>query len=644
MNSSFQEAAMKFLYGFLFAALLPLLLVLWAAATEHSVPLNIIQSDTLGTALAATGLLMVFVGMTSLVVHGKGLPMNAFPPAEYVNRGIYRLIPHPIYTGFCICCFGTALLCHSQSGFWLVSPLATLGCVSLVQGYEKQDLSARFGNRVQKSYISLPLNEERRPLLSERLSVYILVLVPWVLAYEAFVLLGPPDDAVTSILPFEAKLPTLQWTELFYGGTYLFVALLPIIARSAKTLREFSIAGLAATTAMVFFFIFFPLTAPPREFAPDGLFGRLLLLERNNDTCAAAFPSYHVIWAMIAARAYSCSFPRFRFLWRTLAVFIAASCLTTGMHSLADVLAGGAAGFVFLKYREEWEWIRSRAEQLANSWKDWRFGNLRIINHGVYAGVGTGLGVLLAGTLLGPDSLGYILLIVVIGLVTSGLWAQVIEGSPSLLRPYGYYGGVLGAIIGITLAGLLGGNVWALFGAFAVAGPIIQAFGRLRCLVQGCCHGREAPASVGIRYTHKMSRVCRLSDLSGVPLHPTPVYSILWNIGVEMILLRLWFLHAEPSMITGLYLILNGLGRFVEEAYRGEPQTPIVGKLRLYQIMSILSVATGAVFTTIHSAPVTSGLAIRTPAVIAAAVIAAVVWFALGVDFPNSSRRFARLA
>jgi len=90
--------------------------------------------------------------------------------------------------------------------------------------------------------------------------------------------------------------------------------------------------------------------------------------------------------------------------------------------------------------------------------------------------------------------------------------------------------------------------------------------------------------------------------------------------------------------------MLNGLGRFVEEAYRGEPQTPIVGKLRLYQIMSILSVATGATFTAIHSAPVMSVLEIKTPAVIGGAVIAAVVWFALGVDFPNSNRRFARLA
>ncbi|MCP4105598.1 MAG: hypothetical protein GY749_08685 [Desulfobacteraceae bacterium] len=32
---------------------------------------------------------------------------------------------------------------------------------------------------------------------------------------------------------------------------------------------------------------------------------------------------------------------------------------------------------------------------------------------------------------------------------------------------------------------------WQLAGAFSVAGQFVQAIGRLRCLVQGCCHGRE---------------------------------------------------------------------------------------------------------------------------------------------------------
>ena len=44
-----------------------------------------------------------------------------------------------------------------------------------------------------------------------------------------------------------------------------------------------------------------------------------------------------------------------------------------------------------------------------------------------------------------------------------------------------------------------------------------------------------------------------------------------------------------------------GLGRFVEEAYRGEVQTPFLFGLRLYQWMAILSIVLGAICTTIKN-------------------------------------------
>jgi prolipoprotein diacylglyceryltransferase len=134
-----------------------------------------------------------------------------------------------------------------------------------------------------------------------------------------------------------------------------------------------------------------------------------------------------------------------------------------------------------------------------------------------------------------------------------------------------------------------------------------------------------------------------LAKLDNVPIHPTPLYSILCNIVIGIVLARLWFLGAAPNLISGLYLILNGLGRFVEEAYRGEPQTPIVGPLRLYQLMALLSILVGAVLTTVSSHP--SVFAIRFDVVVLVGSLAfgVVTWFALGVDFPDSNRRFARL-
>jgi prolipoprotein diacylglyceryltransferase len=137
--------------------------------------------------------------------------------------------------------------------------------------------------------------------------------------------------------------------------------------------------------------------------------------------------------------------------------------------------------------------------------------------------------------------------------------------------------------------------------------------------------------------------VCRLANLNNVPIHATPLYSILWNVFTVLILARLWSLHASLTLIAGLYLILNGLGRFVEEAYRGEPQTPILGRLRIYQWIAIASVVSGAVVTTVSTSSAIPNWQFSWIAVGAAAGFGFVTWFALGVDFPNSNKRFARL-
>src|ERR1043165_4499092 len=110
------------------------------------------------------------------------------------------------------------------------------------------------------------------------------------------------------------------------------------------------------------------------------------------------------------------------------------------------------------------------------------------------------------------------------------IWAQFVEGSPAMLRPLGFYGGMLGSCAGGVIAALLSKtDIWLPLGALCVAGPWIQGVGRLRCLIQGCCHGRPTTAQIGIRYSHPRSRVVRLADLGGVPIHGTPPYSILWN-------------------------------------------------------------------------------------------------------------------
>jgi prolipoprotein diacylglyceryltransferase len=126
-------------------------------------------------------------------------------------------------------------------------------------------------------------------------------------------------------------------------------------------------------------------------------------------------------------------------------------------------------------------------------------------------------------------------------------------------------------------------------------------------------------------------------------VHPTPLYSILWNVVPALLCARLWGARSPLCVIAGAYLILTGLGRFVEESRRGEPQTPVFARLRLYQWIAAGTVAAGAVFTCLPGTAPAPAPEPSLAALAAAAVFGAATWFALGVDFPRSNRRFARL-
>jgi hypothetical protein len=268
---------------------------------------------------------------------------------------------------------------------------------------------------------------------------------------------------------------------------------------------------------------------------------------------------------------------------------------------------------------------------------------VRFLSHSVWAFAGCWVGLHLFVIAAGPAQLGAGLALTATGIVGAALWAQVIEGSPQLLRPYGYYGSVLFAVLGLVVAGALGLDAWLLAGGLVVGVSVTQAIGRGRCLVQGCCHGAPCPEWLGIRVTHPRSRVARLSALGGTPIHPTQLYAMGWMLLVGAALLRLWTLHAPLPFIVGAYFILVGLGRFVEEHLRGEPQTAVLGGLRLYQWLAIGLVIGGAAVTLV---PGTAAPDLARPTLGTLEAItgfSALAWAAYGMDFPRLNVRFSRL-
>ncbi|MEW6470377.1 MAG: prolipoprotein diacylglyceryl transferase family protein [Bacteroidota bacterium] len=634
----------KIAYGALFCIVIPAFLILWGEALGKHIPVKVGRMETAGLLAGFTGLLLLLAGMYDLKKFGKGLPMNAFPPDHYVQQGVYAFFRHPIYVGFCIICIGLSMWAGWAAGLFVVSPLVIMGCAALVMGYEQHALRRRFGRREHYPLFGIPPGNNAPASLGRKFCAAVAIFLPWALAYEALIVLGPGEHAIDTGFGFEKDLPVYETAEIFYALTYPFAGLAPFFASDHKQLRFFVTGAFWIALLGIFFQAALPFCFYPREFAPSGPLGEWIMLERGLDGPAAAFPSFHVAWALFAAACYANYFPSGRYLFYAAGILISLSCIATGVHSLADVTAG-ALLFVLVHNRSGfWNYMQTACEGLANSWKEWHIGPIRVINHGFFSGLAGLCGTLIIGMFI-HNSLA-LLVLVLSSLTGAALWGQLLDSPTRILRPFGYYGGLIGGIVGALIC------EWYLqvpaihtFAASALAAPWVQAIGRLRCLVQGCCHGRIADDGNGIRYNNEHSRVCRIAGLKGQVLHNTQLYSLLGNVFTGLLLFGLWYRGIGLPLMIGLYFILNGLARFVEEAYRGEPQTKKAAGLTVYQWLALFSVCAGAVITTLD--PGTSlTFSLRTEPEFAALVIFSglLCAFALSVDFPGSDKRFSRLS
>jgi protein-S-isoprenylcysteine O-methyltransferase Ste14 len=632
----------KILYGTLFMLALPACLYLWANSTKTFITVAVPHLPVTAMLLLISGCIIVAWGMLSLIIKGEGLPMNAYPPKKFVYTGIYGLIKHPIYAGSGMIAFGCSLYYQSAPGFWMVSPVFCVAMLTFVVGYEDEMIKNAGGYFNRKVFFSLPEQSAAAPMPKDRLKVFVLALLPWLIGYELFIFSGIPPDAIVTNFPFEKSWPVLEWSEIFYLLPYLLVVLVPFVLATRAQVRSFILDVQWAMFAAFFMYLVFPFVVAQRPFTPGSFFGELIYLERSYDSATAALPAFHVIWAFILSKYFAARFGK-AFFWQLLAVLISLSCIGNGSHAVLDVVAGYLIFQLVNKRNSVWNTIRCGAERIANSWKDWRWGELRLINHGFYAGMAAFAGMLIVGACLERAHAFTGFCIGLCAIAGAAVWAQWVEGSPRLLRPYGYYGSVVGIFVSVAAVSVLCDiPLMYLLAAFALAGPLFQVFGRLRCLVQGCCHGKPCNPTLGLRFNHPQSRVLKMASLKGMPIYPTQLYSIGSNILIALILFRLVSLHMPVSFIAGSYLILNGLARFAEEALRGEPQTVYWRGLRLYQWLAIVSIAGGAFTTTIH-APEHISMNLHPAAIGWALLMGIIATICYGVDFPNSGKRFARL-
>jgi hypothetical protein len=321
-----------------------------------------------------------------------------------------------------------------------------------------------------------------------------------------------------------------------------------------------------------------------------------------------------------------------------------------GIHFVGNLFLFGpvvlAILFFTFEYPGIWHALKGLGERVANSRHDWLFfdGRFRIINHSIYSGLAGAVG---AGflTYILRDGLA-VLLLGFCAILGAAVFAQFRWGNTSLLRPFGYWGAIIGGILGIILIWLIFSiPLYRVAAAAVLCAPFTQAVGRLRCLSQGCCHGTVTRKELGIRVWQSQSRVVTLSGLKGEYLLPTQLFSILFNLLLGLMLISVWSSHKfSGSFIVGIYLVLTGIERFTEDAYRGEKQTRNAKGLRENQWIAIAAVVAGIIITMIPSPAIDAsgefGLAFWGTSLLGGLITA----FAMSMDFPGSNVRFSRLS
>lgn len=586
------------LYNLFFVLVLPLLLALWAGRTDEIFEAGPPLSPPVGAGVALVGGLLMGWSIVVFVAETGRAPSNAAPPDRRVSGGPYRLLTDPIYVGAALLAFGASAWLGSGGGFWLAAPALAWGAAALVFGREAQVRPPADRGSV-RALLSLSEGAETRPDGRSRASCLIHIAA---LILSAFLLGAAPVAAPGWVWALEAITVGL--------------AALAATGGSSWRLRRFLIGWWVAGA------IYFAVAAGPAPLIPSaaGAFAGMALGALVG-ACFAATPRRALLGLAAAAPG------------------MAAAALAPDRLHPGVGLALLAASLLPLHTL-----FLAVAERVANSWCALRIGPLRIINYAAYAFLGAAAAAAVFLMAVGDQGLAASLVIAASVVVSAGLWGQMVEFSGRLARPFGYYGALCGAFIGVGIAALVFEMSPSLLGAGLVLGaPVAQAIGRLRCLVQGCCHGRACPAPGGIVYRKPQSRVLRIARLGGRPVHPTPLYSIYANGFVLLVLVRLALGGAPQTLLIGVYLMMSGSLRFVEEAYRGEPQTPVWRGLKLYQWLAVGQAALGAPFTLMTSPPLpplSEITLIGAGAILASGLIAG---FAMGVDFPHANRRFAQL-
>lgn len=155
-----------------------------------------------------------------------------------------------------------------------------------------------------------------------------------------------------------------------------------------------------------------------------------------------------------------------------------------------------------------------------------------------------------------------------------------------------FYGGLLGAILATCLyARRARIPLWKLADTLAPSIALGNVFGRIGCLLNGCCYGRVCHLPWAITFP-EVSRAAP----PGVPLHPTEIYDALLNLAAYCFLAWLFRRKKFDGQVFALFLLIYACTRSFVEIFRGDyPEYYLGGWATPAQLVSIGILAAGIV-------------------------------------------------
>lgn len=176
------------------------------------------------------------------------------------------------------------------------------------------------------------------------------------------------------------------------------------------------------------------------------------------------------------------------------------------------------------------------------------------------------------------------------GFIGAKLLYVIVEFDHFIQDPLSVLGSEGFVVYGGIIAGILVGMLYCKLKKLVfleyldLAAPTIsiaQGFGRLGCLLAGCCYGRQTDAWYGITFPEGCFAP------AGVKLVPTQIISSAGDFLIMTILILYSKKSKHPGDVGAMYMLLYGIGRFLVEFLRNDDRGAL-GALSTSQMISIL--------------------------------------------------------